>query len=199
MSDLGMLQSPDDATRLIGRRQIEQRVHRDHDEIQLLQDLVLLIESAIGENIDLLTAQDPDLGMARLDLLDLLPLLPNPVCVQTPRHGQGLAVVCQSEILVSLGRTSHQHFLDRVLAVRPGGVHLQIAANLVQLYELRQSLAGRSFDLTAIFSQLRRNPGQLDLLVDIGLVPSRHHLSGPGISFVVTVHLFGLDEDPILR
>ena len=55
------------------------------------------------------------------------------------------------------------HFFKRRAAVGFGGVHVEIAADIRELDQLRQAALRRGFDLAGVFAQLRRNPREAQL------------------------------------
>ena len=60
-----------------------------------------------------------------------------------------------------------EHLLDRVLAIRPGRVHLEITPHVLELDELGQLAGRRGLHLSSILSQLGSNPRQIQHLVDL--------------------------------
>ena len=167
----------EDALRLLRRRQVEARVDRHQHHVQLGQHLVFQVQLPAGQDVHLHAAQDPDLRMTLLDLVYLLPLLPQLRRVQPAGHGQRLAVVGHGEVLVAARHTALEHLLDGLFAVGPGGVHLEVAADVLERDELRQLPGERRLDLTPVLAQLRSDPGQPHGLVHVCFLPSRHQLA----------------------
>ena len=69
------------------------------------------------------------------------------------------------------------HFADAGRAVGRRGVHVQIAADVVEFDELRQLVLLGQFDFAAVFAQFRRNPRQIDGGVDVFFRACRRRIS----------------------
>ena len=69
-------------------------------------------------------------------------------------------MIRDGDVFVAALARGRGHFFERRAAVGLGGVHVQIAADLRKLHQLRQAVLGGGFDLAPIFAQLRRNPGE---------------------------------------
>jgi len=72
-------------------------------------------------------------------------------------------------------------------------VHVQIAAHLAELEELRERVALGPLDLSPILADLGRNPGKIDRRVDFSLGP-------PGDRLFAAEHAVLVDlQPPLLR
>jgi len=93
------------------------------------------------------------------------------------------------------------HGAERVLAVGGGGVHVQVAANVVERDQLRQRATFRAGNLVARLAEFGRDPGQAHGSVDVLLGPSRHRrpLGGTGVGVgagLETKHAIFVDREP---
>ena len=167
----------EDPRRLLLRRQVEPGVHAHHDQVQLLQPFLLEIERPVGEDVHFHRAQEADLVVPGHDLVDLLPLPGQLLGVHSAGHRQGLRVVREREVLVALRRTGLEHLLDRVLPVRPGGVHLQVAAHVFEPDQVRERPLLRRLDLAPVLAQLGRDPRQAQHFVDFFFGAARYPLA----------------------
>jgi hypothetical protein len=61
-----------------------------------------------------------------------------------------------------------------IFAVAGGGVHLQVAAHVGNLHEVRQAMFLRGFDFAGVFAQLGRNEIEFELGVDLFLGGAGH-------------------------
>src|SRR5690606_5316496 len=137
------------------------RVHAHDHDVELFRVLVGELESAGAQDVDLHPPDDPDaFGLLPhgLDLRRLPPRSrhdPLPLLLRA-RHGHavggagGPAVVGDGHVPVAPLLAGPGHGLDGVLAVAPGGVHLEVAADVVELDELREPALPRGLDLTAV-------------------------------------------------
>ncbi len=66
------------------------------------------------------------------------------------------------------------HLLDRVAAVAPTGVRVEIAAHVQRRQQLREPVLFGRFDLVAAFPQLRRHIAQSQVAVQVVLGRARH-------------------------
>ena len=110
-------------------------------------------------------------GVGGVDFLDLFE---RALFVEAVRDGHGLAVIGQRNIFVAQILRRQRHFLDRVLAVARRGVHLQVAANVIQLDQIGQAMLGGRVDFARVFAQFRRNVVEAQLGVNLLLGRASH-------------------------
>ena len=152
--DLRVLQGAQHALGLLRGRQVEAGVEGDEDEVEPGEHLVLEVERAVAQDVHLHRAQDADLGVAGAHLVDLLPLLAQAVGVEPAGHRQRLAVVGDHHVLVAAGGAGLDHLLDGVAAVRPGRVHVEVAAQVLDPDQVGEPAGRRGLDLAAVLAQL---------------------------------------------
>ena len=80
--------------------------------------------------------------------------------IQAVGHGERLGMIGDRDVFVAQRVRGLGHFFERRAAVGFGGVHVQIATDVGQFDQLRQTAFERGLDLAAIFAQFRRNPRQ---------------------------------------
>jgi hypothetical protein len=76
-------------------------------------------------------------------------------------------VVGECHVFVALRGAGGDHLVDRVLSVRPGGVHLEITAQVRKFDEMGELSPVRGFELSLVGPDLRRDPREPDRGVDI--------------------------------
>ena len=74
--------------------------------------------------------------------------------VEAVGDGDGFGMVGEGDVFVAERARGCGHFFDGIFAVGGGGVHLQIAANVVERDELREALLFGGFDFAGVFAQL---------------------------------------------
>ncbi len=94
-------------------------------------------------------------------------------------------MIGHDDVLVAarLGR-GHQR-LERVAAVGPVGVRVQVAANVAGRDQGRQPALARGLDLALVLAQLGRDPGQAHRGVDLLLGGAGHALAGALVEHAV--------------
>ena len=105
---------------------------------------------------------------------DLRGLTAHLVAGQRAGRGAALGVVGDGEVLVSELPGGRHHLLDRIAAVAPTGVRVQIAAHVQRREQLGEPVLLGRFDLVAAFAQLRRHVGQSQVAVQVVLGRARH-------------------------
>ncbi len=98
-----------------------------------------------------------------VQLVDLLPLGPQPLGVQAVGHGHAFGMVGDGDVLQPAGLSGFDHFLQRCLAVRGHGMHVQIADHVVDFDEPRQRTGGGPLEFETCFADLRRKAGQVQV------------------------------------
>ena len=166
--DARVLERPDDSRRHLGPALREARVHGRQYDVQLAQDLGREVQRPVGEDVALAAREDSNLE-ARLERPERPDLLAQPVDAQTARHGRGRRVVGDDDVLVAARLGRLDELLDRMVAVRPVGVRVQVAADPVGGHQPRQGARERGLDLSAIFAELGWDPREPHRRVHVGL------------------------------
>ena len=83
--------------------------------------------------------------------------------IQAVGHGESFGMVRDGDVFVAQRAGRFGHLFERGAAVGLGGVHVQIAADIGELDQLRQAVFQRRFNLAAVFAQFGRNPGEPEL------------------------------------
>ena len=139
---------------------VDARLH----PVELVEDVVGQVERAVGQDVALRAAQDPE---RRDDLVgggDLLRLPAERGRVEAVHGADGRRVVADRQVLVAAVARRLRHLEHRRLAVRPGRMAVEVAAHVRQLDELRRLVAERQL------AQLGRQPGDAQQPVDARLV-----------------------------
>ena len=136
-------------------------VDAGHDPIGLGQHVVGQVEPAAFENVDLDALEHRDAVEPLVELVDFGPLLPQPLGVQPVDHRHALRVVGDGDVLQAALLGGGGHFLDARRAVGPRAVHVQVAADVVQLDQLGQLAGVGPLELAPGLAQLGRKAGQV--------------------------------------
>ena len=103
-------------------------MRRGHDDVELQALLERDVDLAIREDVRLDSLQQPKpRRMARIELGDLLPLHREPLGRDASGDAQAGGVVGDCRIRISPGHARGDDVVERLGAIAPGGVHLQIA------------------------------------------------------------------------
>ncbi len=86
-------------------------------------------------------------------------------------------MVSQREIFKAGAAGADRHLLDRGPPVGPRGMRMQVAAQIGQSYQMRETLIARGLDLAAILAQFGWNPREAELSIDIPFFCARHQLA----------------------
>ena len=87
--------------------------------------------------------------------------------VEAVGHGERLAVIGDRDVFEPRLPRRHRHRPDVVLAVRLGGVHVEVAAEIGALDQAGQRARRGGVDLAAHLAQLRRHPVEAERGVDV--------------------------------
>src|SRR5215211_3420141 len=173
----------------------ERGVHGGHDEVQLGENIVLVVEGAVLEDVDLRSAEELDLIVTLVGLPHGLHLLLQALGREAVRHPEATGVVAEDEVLVAELDGRLGHALDGAFAVRVVGVNVQVSADVFDGDEVGQAAAVSRFDLTSVLPQLRRYVAEAEPRVEIllrgdGLVVAGPR-SGQAVLGDVDAHLDG--------
>ena len=100
---------------------------------------------------------------------------------------QPLGVVADGDVAVAERTRSLDHLLERPAAVRPVRVHVQVA-QVAELDEARQATVARGDELTAILTQLGRDPLVAEVPVQLLLVGRVKDVARLGVLDAVLRH-----------
>jgi hypothetical protein len=101
-------------------------------------------------------------GRVRLKPFDLAKLLVESRAREAAGNANRLRVIGDGHVLIAARAARLDHLRQVVFPVRVGRVDLQIAADVGQLDERRETARLRRLDLAARFPDLRRDPRQAD-------------------------------------
>ena len=142
---------------------------RGHDEVEPREQVVVVVERAVGADLQLAAVEQPEalgrrLGRRRpgrllgrvagVELGDDRALLLDPVGRQAAGDGQRLGVVGQDLVGVAAPPGASAMTSMAWCAVRPVGVAVQVAAQVAELDEARQAAGQGRLDLAAVLAQL---------------------------------------------
>ena len=132
--------------------------------VELGKDVIGKIEPPVGEDVALDPAQDAERRELLVRRRDLLRLAADVVGGESGDGADGGRVVADRDVLVAARLGGAGHLLDARPSVRPRGVAVEVAADVVRLEEHRRLVAERCL------AQLRRTPGEAESVVDRRLV-----------------------------
>ena len=168
-------------------------VERGHDEVERREQVVLEVERAVGADLELAAVEQPEPARRRLrwrgpgrllrrepgvEPRDDLALLRHLVGREPAGDRERLGVVGQDLVGVAAPPGGLGHDLDRVDAVGPVRVAVQVAAQVGDVDEGRQRARERRLDLAAVLAQLRLDERQAEEGVRLGLGRERPELGG---------------------
>ncbi len=163
-------------------------VERGQHDVETLEDGVLEIETAVGQDVDLDAVEDRHSGKAIPQGVDLLALAGDVAARERPRRGRARRVVCDRDVLVPERMTASDHRREVVAAIAVGRVHVQVAADVRRIDELRKIARRRSVGLATAVPELGRDERQPEARVECllacvqALAPAPpFHLSQVGI------------------
>ena len=156
------------------------------DPVEPGQQIVVVVQAAVCQDIDLAGFEDGDLGQSRVERVDFVPLAPDTVLVEAARHGQGLGVVADRDVLEAQIARCRDHRLERVTSVAPGRVRVEFSLQVADLDQVRKQPGGGGLDLASVLAQLRGDPRESERRVNLRLV-------------VCPRGVFAGPTDPVLR
>ena len=151
---------------------IERRVHRRDDDVELCEAVVGEVHRAVGADVALDAGQHGDAVEAGVELADGARVLERADLVEAVGHREGLAVIGDRDVLEPGGPGRQRHRLGVGAAVGRGGVHVQVAAEILPLDQPRERPCLGGGNLPAVLPQLGRHERETERLVD-ALPPSR--------------------------
>ncbi len=131
---------------------------RDHD-VDLREQFLGTVERAVVEDVDLDAGEDAERRHLLVQAGDDVDLLAEPVGGESVRDRQARRMVGEREVLVPERPGALRHHLDRVAAVGPVGVDVQVALQL-RTQRVARFGAGRLRVLEQLLQVLGRLPRQ---------------------------------------
>ena len=163
----------DDPVGLLPAREVEVRVDRDADHVELGERLVVDVERAVPVDVDLGAGEQADAVELGVEALDLAPLAAELPRVTAARHGEAHGVVGDGDVCEARFLRGARHRLQRVGAVGPVGLRLEVAAEIARLDQARERARARRLDLALVLAQLGRDPGEAEAVVELLLGAAR--------------------------
>ena len=108
----------------------------DH-EIQLAQRVVFQIHGAVAADIALDSGKDAQPQPALIHFANLVREGDRALLIHPVGHRQGFGMIGDGDVLVAHRVRRFGHFFERGPAVALASMHVQIAANVLQLHQLR--------------------------------------------------------------
>ena len=105
-------------------------MHAGDDDIEASEQILLEVERAVFQDVDLHPGQDPERRERGAHLVDLVELGEQPFAIEPMRNGQTGGVIGENEVLVSEALRGASHRFDRRAAVRPYRVGVAVALQL---------------------------------------------------------------------
>src|SRR2546426_1324007 len=151
------------------RRLLERLMQRRADDIEFVQELSLEVERAIILYLHLDSLQYDERRELLVELVNLLPLPPEPLLREAVRYPHRDRVVGHRDEVVAQLHRPLRHALDLLRSVAPDAVHLDVSLNLIQAHQGGEVPSLRGLDLALVFPELGRDvlkpePGE-DLLL----------------------------------
>ena len=188
-------------------------VHRRDDQVEAGQQVVVVVEPAVRAHLELAAVEEPEarhrpVGHGPRRLLGRVPLvqrrddaalLLHPRRVETVCDGEALRVVRQHLVGVPSpsGRVGHDP--DRVDAVAPVGVRVEVALEVAERHRRRQPAVEGGRDLAAVLAQLGQDLGEAQEAVHARLVGEGPQLgvrAGRGLAVGTEPHEAPLRQAP---
>ena len=144
-----------DPLRLVALRQALAAVDARLHPIQLGEDGFGQVEPAVREDVALGATEDAEGRERIVDVGDLERLAAEVVRRESTHGADGRRVVADRQVLVAALDRGKRHLLDARPPVRPGGMRVQVAADLRELDQRRRLVAKR---LLAKLRRAERNP-----------------------------------------
>ncbi len=138
-------------------------MHRRDDPVARRELLVRDVKRSVGADVDLDAFENVERRDLLVERVDLHRLQMQQVATKA------LRVVADGVVRVPARAGRRDHRLERVLAVGPRRVRVQVAAEVAELDELRQLAAPRRLQLAGVLAELGRDPLVTEEAVDLGL------------------------------
>ena len=152
-----------------GFRHVEERVDAGDDVVEPGQELIVVVERAVLEDVDLGALDDLHALAFLVELVDLGPLFSHRVGRQAAGDGERLRVVADAEVFEAEFLRGQRHLFQGGDAVAVGRVVVEDAADVRLLDEHREFLFLGDGDLIGVLAQLGRDVVEAESLVDVRL------------------------------
>ena len=131
-----------------------------------LEDGILEVEAAIGEDVDLDAVEDRHPRKLLAQRLDIVALVRDIVARERPRRGSARRVVGDRDVLVAERMAASTIDSSGVAAIAVGRVHVQVAADVGVSTSGRQAARRRGFDLAGPVTELGGDERQSETRVE---------------------------------
>ena len=155
------------------------------DPVERLDQVVGVVERAVEADVDLRAGEQAEAALALVPRADLLDPLPEPLGGDVVAEAVAGRVVGDRHVGVAALAAGLGHLLERVATVGEGRVGVQVAADVVELDQVRQLAFARRLQLAAALAQLRLDVGVAEALVDLGLALAEVDLAALGVGDAV--------------
>ena len=146
-------------------------VHARDDVIEFAEEIVIVVETAVLEDIDLASGEKAEfhtLGSeALVERADLRDLSPQARFIKPVGLEGRLRMIGDAEVLQAVFDRGGRHFLEGVFPVARDGVIVKGAAQVFQFDEPGQVALGRSLDLPGVFVLLME--GKVRVVEEVGV------------------------------
>src|SRR5579875_255065 len=140
----------------------------DHP-VGLREHVLGQVQPAVLQDVQLHPLEQGDPVDLAGQLVDGLPVLAQAFSVKPSGHRDALGMVGEGDVGVAAFLRALHHLLQGGPAIGGSGVHVQIAAQVVQLQQLGKPALRGQLEYAAGLTQLGRDPRQADRLVDLFL------------------------------
>ena len=138
------------------------------DPVELGEQLVGVVELAVGADVDLGAGEQAEAALALVSVADLLDPLREHLVGDVVAEAVARRVVGDREVGVAALAGSLGHLLERVAPVGEGRVAVEVAADVADLDQLGQlALLRGGLELAAALAQLGLDVGEAEPLVDL--------------------------------
>ncbi len=146
--------------------EVEVTVDAGDAPVELEEEVLVVVEAAVGPDVELGAVENREAGMAHRELVELGAFPPHLVPGEAVDR-EVLAVFGHRQVLESAPGCRGHHVLETGAAVpRPCRVHVEIAANVALLDEARHPALCGGGDLTDALAQLGRDEDEVQRVVD---------------------------------
>ena len=144
-------------------------VQRGEDDVEPREHPVRKIQTSVRQDVDFAAVEDLDARKPRPRFVDFVGLALDAVQGQIPRRRGTRRVVGDRAVLVAEIDARPDHRVDRIAAVAPRRVHVEVSADVAPRHQPRQRARQRARDLVVAFANLGRNRRQAERAVDVFL------------------------------
>src|SRR5439155_21755497 len=120
-------------------------------DFEFVQELSLEVERAVGLYLRLDSLQYDERCKLLIQLVNLLPLPPEPLLREAVRYPHRDRVVGHRDVLVAQLHCPFRHALELLRSVAPGAVHLEVSHDFISPHEGGDAPSLRGLDLALVF------------------------------------------------